>query len=497
MMVRRALFVCWSAVLIGGLLWSLAAPGVLLYRDMSVFDHMALHQSALGFGDVPARNAPQDGALALLGFVLPASWVARGLLLVGSVWGAWGAAAVAKHARAGVLGTLLALTVTLVNPFVVERLLQGQWSLVIAAWLLPGIAVWALTGRWRVLLPALWLASLTPTGAVVSTAVAVLLGRRWLIAVWGAALSAPWLIPSLLSPATALPAGGALFSARAEQWVGTVGAVLGLGGIWNSAAVPASRHSGWAVLGVMFFGIIVVFFRRIPRSLAVLGVLALVVTVVLAFVPDVAGLLSARVPGAALFRDSHKLLLFAIPAYVFLAAQVRPRALAVVALCAALGQVWDAPVAVEKLRPVPEPALLGELHAVAAGREVFVPELTTLTVIDGTPTAHPLPKAIAVVENGALTVDGVPVDYPSSRFVEAYQLWHRGDTAGLRGMGIDSIYADGQLTPIGDPQPPNWRWYLGLILLLGWLAMGVASALPLRQLGGSLPRCAPRKTPAP
>ncbi|WAD00566.1 hypothetical protein [Streptomyces sp. NA13] len=75
-------------MLLGSLLWLLAAPGELL-PDMSVVDHPALSLNTLGF-DLPSRNAPQDGVLALLGF-LPVSWIVRGMLLVAGFAGAWGA----------------------------------------------------------------------------------------------------------------------------------------------------------------------------------------------------------------------------------------------------------------------------------------------------------------------------------------------------------------------------------------------------------------------
>ncbi|WAD00567.1 hypothetical protein [Streptomyces sp. NA13] len=48
----------------------------------------------------------------------------------------------------------------------VERLLQGHWSLVMAVWLLPLVVALRRHPRWQVV--AIWAASLTPTGAVVA-----------------------------------------------------------------------------------------------------------------------------------------------------------------------------------------------------------------------------------------------------------------------------------------------------------------------------------------
>lgn len=96
----------WAAVLIGALLWPLLLPGELALRDMVVLDSPALSAGALGTGDLPARNAPQDGLLALLGGVLPASWVARAFLVGGAVAGAYGAVLLARHQVAGRLSKI-------------------------------------------------------------------------------------------------------------------------------------------------------------------------------------------------------------------------------------------------------------------------------------------------------------------------------------------------------------------------------------------------------
>lgn len=69
-------------------LWFLFLPGVLVHRDMVVVDHPAL--SAWNFGTAPgvaARNAPQDGVLALVGLIVPASWLARFILVSSAIAG--------------------------------------------------------------------------------------------------------------------------------------------------------------------------------------------------------------------------------------------------------------------------------------------------------------------------------------------------------------------------------------------------------------------------
>ncbi|MEJ5927780.1 hypothetical protein WG915_04005 [Corynebacterium sp. H128] len=441
---------------------------------MAVINSPVLSAAALGFGDLAARNAPQDGLLALVGFVLPASWFVRLLLLGSGLFGAYGALSLARFVGSTRLGELAAITLTIFNPFVIERLLQGQWSLVIAAWLLPGVAAWSGSGRWQPLLCALWLCSLTPTGAIFGLTVALVMAPRWRTALFGFLLCLPWLVPSVLSPPTSSGAGAELFASRAEGMVGTVGALLGLGGIWNSAAVPPSRSAGFALAGVFLFVLLLAGVQRVPLRLSVLGGTGLGAAMLLAFVPPLATFLSTEVPGGGLLRDSHKLLLLTLPLFVALVSSLRTRFLTTLAIALTLLQVWDAPWSVARLRPVPEPTTITEIQQAAQGRDVFVPGLPTLVLIDGTPTVNPLAKAVPLVENGALLVDGIEVDSPSPRFQEASRLWAAGSVPELAQLGIGVVYpstaADLIEVPGIGPQR-GWQWWLGLALLIEWLAL--------------------------
>ncbi|WP_330184350.1 hypothetical protein OHB26_12565 [Nocardia sp. NBC_01503] len=108
---------------------------------------------------------------------------------------------------------------------------------------------WAALGGW------LALAGLTPTGSLFAGCVACLLvGRRNAVGALGLwlAASAPWLTATVLAGSGAEPsdpAGVAAFAARAEPWLGTLGSLAGLGGIWNSTAVPDSRTTFFALIG--------------------------------------------------------------------------------------------------------------------------------------------------------------------------------------------------------------------------------------------------------
>jgi hypothetical protein len=70
----------------------------------------------------------------------------------------------------------------------------------------------------------------------------------WLTAAVLAVGSLPWLVPSLLHPVYADPAGIAAFAARADTPFGTIGSLVMLGGMWNAQTVPAAYGGPWSAL---------------------------------------------------------------------------------------------------------------------------------------------------------------------------------------------------------------------------------------------------------
>ncbi|ANE05023.1 hypothetical protein [Corynebacterium crudilactis] len=458
---RQILLWTWTTVLLGSLLWPLAAPGELLLRDMSVVDNPALSLNSLGFGDLPSRNAPQDGVLALLGF-LPVSWLVRFLLLVAGFAGAWGAMRLGPS-------RFLAVTVAIYNPFVVERLLQGHWSLVMAVWLLPLIVALRRYPRWQIV--AMWAASLTPTGAVVAAIIGVASSKKRGLSTFCALISwLPWLIPALIATPTS---GGALtFAIRAETFAGTIGTAVGLGGIWNAAAVPASREVGLAVAGILLFIILLAGFRNCPWILGVIAVVGLAGAVGPWLMPNLFTWTIAYIPGAALFRDSQKLLMLIIPAYVCLAAGVKSP-LSWVATSLALLQIPDAPREVAAMRPSnAHVASVDALAEVAAGRDVLIIGSNSLaTREDGIPVVDPRTKALSVVESGELRVDGIITDAPSPRWSDAVQAWSAGDMARLEELGVGVVVDGDTITETSAPPQRGWKYYLGIGLSVMWLAL--------------------------
>ncbi|WKD58265.1 hypothetical protein CAPI_08695 [Corynebacterium capitovis DSM 44611] len=444
----------WGLVVVLALTWPFFLPGeAFALRDMMVLPDMALTRAALGFGDLPARNVPQDALLGLVPFPV----LAVRLLVVSAAacaaWAGW-------RASESAFGRAAAMTVAVWNPFVVERLLQGQWSLVIAAWLLPWIAV---SGSWA----ARWAASLTPTGAIAS----LLFSRSWAQVIVAALLCLPWVVAGALAGGgTASEASAAAFGPRAEVSVGTLGALLGLGGIWNADAVPPSRAAGFALFGVVLFALLALGWRAVPRRLHALAALGFALAIL-----SWSGALAWAVqglPGGGLLRDGHKWVMLAIPAMVSAAGALSSR-VAGAALACALLQVPDAPLAVSALRPVSV-----QVPAVDdAGRDVFFvdrPSLARRT--DGVVVVDPAPKVMNVVESGQLRVDATVVDPPSPRWEAASRAVHDRDVEALRGVGVGVVvYPD--LTVWETGAPARGLPVVGVSLLALWLFTPIFASL--------------------
>lgn len=404
------------------LLAGLARPGFPLLRDWVATPNPPLSDAALGLGESAARAVPQDVAVVWASRVLSAVglpvWPLTGLLTaVFCVWLAVAAGALVRMVAdelPGPLGAssgpsavqaaalrLPAVVLAVWNPFVVERLLQGHWSLLagVAAVMTMPVLLARATGPMRVAgaCAALAVAGLTPTGwvlAVLAAAVALICAggrspRRVAavaLTVTAAFTALPWLLATVLAGGHAAggaagPSGGttgvAAFAARAEPGIGTAGSVVALGGIWNSQAVPPSRATWWAAVALVLLLVVWALAapglwraRRHPAVRAtVLVAIAVWVLVVLAATGPGIALLDAlveAVPGAGLLRDTQKFVALALPAtvlaYAFATAAVtraltsRPLGavgVAVAVTAVVLAAVPDAPRALwDQLRPV-------------------------------------------------------------------------------------------------------------------------------------------------
>jgi hypothetical protein len=329
-----------AAAITAVVLAPLVAPGYVLRYDMVFVPRQPMSWEMVAPADALPRAVPLDTLVSLANLAVP-GWLLQRVALVGIVYfAALGMARLVPSGR--MLPRVVGAFAYAWTPFLAERLLLGQWGLLLAYAALPWLVAAVRdvrTGRPRAL-PRLVLAAapaaVTPTGGVIALAtVAVLLpggfpGWRRATALAGAAvaaLCAPWAVAAATSAAGGRsdPEGVAAFAARAENWSGVWGALAGSGGIWNAQTVPASRSSALvpvataALLAVCVVGFLEVR-RRWPGGAGRLALLAagsfLLAAAGTAVGAPVLEWLVRSVPGAGLLRDGQK---FLIPYAVLLA----------------------------------------------------------------------------------------------------------------------------------------------------------------------------------
>jgi hypothetical protein len=307
----------------------LTRAGHPLGRDLVFVPRQPVTDGAIGLGTGAPRAVPLDAVVAVLTHVLDGGVVARVALPLVLATAGWGAHRLLSSSS--VPARLATAGFAVWNPYVLERLALGQWALLAAYAALPWLALALL--RWRqgdgasIGSAAAWLglASLTPTGGLLGSLVALASGlhraRRawWLVGLCGL-MQLPWVLPALLGSARLRsdPAGVAAFSADGDGPGGVLVSVLGLGGIWDSRSVPATRESWWTpITALVVVVLLVASWRAIDRSTG--GLRSRLAGcagagLVLALLPHLPGgeqLLRwamGAVPGAGLLRDSQKFL---------------------------------------------------------------------------------------------------------------------------------------------------------------------------------------------
>lgn len=387
----------WSGVLTLLALAPVLRPGYVLGYDMVATPRQDLLPSSLGLGSAPPRAVPVDAVVAALTTVLDGQLVQKAALLGALLLAGAGAARLVDRAPRWVRATAAGLY--LWNPYVAERLLLGSWVLLLGYAALPWVLAGARRirrnepGGWpRLLLPAA-LAALAPTGGLLAATVAVAVtgpgARRKLGAAAAVAvLNGPWWVPAVLGGSSSSDdAGVTAFAARAESWAGTVGSLLGLGGVWNAGAVPASRGTAVApLLTAVVLALAAGGIRPLARTwgpavlrpVAALAAAGLLLAAAGSW-PPAADLLAAAVrtvPGAGLLRDGQKwvalLALPLAPAAALgaarwaerLASPAARRAVAAAALALPLAVLPDlAWGAFGRLQPVHYPADWAEVRA--------------------------------------------------------------------------------------------------------------------------------------
>lgn len=533
-------------------------PGYLLLRDAVSTPRSYLSDAALGLTAAP-RATPQDFALALASGVVDGGLLVKVLLLLGLWLAGWGAARLAEVVlpESGTAGGLVAGTLAVWNPYVAERLLQGHWSLLLGYGCLPWVAATMLElrvagGRRGFFALAGWVgvAGLTPTGLLLAATVALVCaaapgsGRpRWRcgVAALGCAVvgALPWLTAALLgtSSGAADAVGVDVFAARAEPGLGTLLSLAGLGGIWNGAAVPASRTTLFALvstavlLGVVATGLPAVVRRPAVRPLLVLAGVAVLVPTLLATGPGLHLLRTVveAVPPLGVLRDGQKWVALAMPGYALAGAgavltlqrRMAPAATAlgccltlVLALPDLAWGVWDT---VTPVRYPPGWAAVAARIDAQPGPVAVLPAGTMrrFSWSGPAPVLDPLPRWVRadVLTTGDLLISGVTVPGEGDHARQVQQLLLSGpepsalasagvawlvvesDSAGDMGAAarttarLTPAYRDGELAlyRIGGDAPGISGSRRGAVVAahLAWLAMlligGVGAACLRRR----------------
>lgn len=304
----------------------LLGSGFWLVGDMVFVPDQPWKSAWLGLDGALPRAVPMDALVSLASYVVPGALVQKVLLFGGFLAGGLGVARVVRDqawfARAA------AITLFCWNPWVHERLLIGQWAILLGYLLLPWVALAALRLRRdpRDVAPAavalVLSAVCSPSSGVMAVGVLAVLGltrdrRGW----WRAGLVAvvanlPWLVPALTADAVRVSTDGVFagFAARAESGAGTLASVLSLGGIWKTSILAGERTSTLLVLlsCLLSLAALIALGRAAPDRVRwlTLGGAALVLALLPTVGPgaDLLEGLGSVVPGTALLRDSHRFL---------------------------------------------------------------------------------------------------------------------------------------------------------------------------------------------
>jgi hypothetical protein len=305
--------------------------GVVLAYDLAWSPDPRLTPFTLGTSTPAPRAVPSDAVGVVLGWLVGAG-PAQALVL----WGTLVLAGVGCARLAGFLAPGLgaaaasvAASAAIWNPFVLERLVVGQWTVLLGYAAVPHLVVSSLrvrSGRAPVWAPAVGLAACglggantLVIGALAAGGVLVAPRPQWralgLAAAASLGASAVWALPAVTSGVVSSTLGVAAFAARADTPLGVLGSLVSGGAFWNPASHPASRDVLVVALAALVVSLVTVAAAaraaRHERALAVL-------------VPAVAGLalswlsaldpfglwtaLVVNVPGGGVLRDAQKLL---------------------------------------------------------------------------------------------------------------------------------------------------------------------------------------------
>ena len=320
-----------SAVVAALVLGPALGRGVVLAYDLAWSPDPRLTPFALGASTPAPRAVPSDAVGVVIGWILGAgpaqAVVLFGILVLAGVGASRLARVVAPGA--GMAAMSVAVIFAIWNPFVLERLVVGQWTVLLGYAAAPHLLVTAQRvreGRAAVWAPAVGLAACGVGGANTLVIGALTVGGvlaaprpRWaalgLAAAASLGVSAVWALPAVTAGVTSSTLGVTAFAARADTPLGVLGSLISGGAFWNAAAHPASREVlGLALIALVLSSAAVVVFARSARERKVLSILApAVLGLVLAWLSalDPFGMWTwfvVHIPGGGVLRDAQKLL---------------------------------------------------------------------------------------------------------------------------------------------------------------------------------------------
>lgn len=296
------------------LLAPLLGPGYVVVRDMVFVPRTPLGGQLLGLNGVP-RGVPSELVVALLTRVVATGWFQDLVLVSLVVFAAWGAARLAPTTSSA--GACAAATAYGWSAYLHERLLLGQWALLLGWAVLPWAVRAALDWRqgepgWRAV-GALSVAALGGANSLLLVGLAVVICGRPLKALGSTALLAlPWALPGLLQEQVAGdPRGVAAFASNSDTPFGVVASLLTGGGVWARSAFPVGRSTGsWICLALLLAGAfgLPLLRRRLGDRLLVAAGLGLVLALLGALpgTRDVLRWVIVHVPPSGLLRDGQK-----------------------------------------------------------------------------------------------------------------------------------------------------------------------------------------------
>ena len=435
------------------------------------------------------RAVPSDALVAAASWVVPGQLVQK-VVLVAIVAGA-GFGMARLMGSAPPLAKAAAVSWFVWNPYLAERLLLGQWAILVGYAALPWLVAAALAARRgsagaaAASVLAVAVAALSASTGLLGAAVAVLLccwpgsqlGARSRVAVVAGvlAVNAPWVVAGLLHRSELVTSSRAVdaFAAAGEGHLPPALTVLGLGGNWNADTVLPSRL-GWIAVAWLVVLLVVTVLgirplvrrhgRRDALLLAAVAAGCLLVSLAGAINPDLVADASGQLPGAALLRDGPRYLggLAVVQAMAFglgtqwLKERVKPVDAAVVIAVALV----VAPVAVMpdlawggagRLNPVDYPATWATardaMEESDGGGAVLVLPLAPYRAYgwnDGTSGLDPAPRYFPgpMLASDALSVDGVAVQPEDPEAQRAAAVFEAADADGLADLGVGFVVAD-------------------------------------------------------